>query len=159
MPKLNWKAIKLLVLDFDGVMTDNKVYLDENGKETVACSRGDGYGVEIARKKGIEVLVISKERNKVVKSRCDKLKISCIQSIDYKLQVLQNEMTKRDLKREQVCYVGNDMNDAECMDFAGIGVAVSDSFDGVLEYADYVTEAPGGNGAVREVCDKIIEGN
>ncbi len=73
-----YSNIKLLALDFDGVLTNNKVIVDENGKESVICSRSDGMGIEMMKNKGIEVIVISKEKNKVVKARCDKFKIPCV---------------------------------------------------------------------------------
>ena len=151
-----FQKIKLLVLDFDGVMTDNRVLVQEDGKEAVFCNRGDGLGIEILKKAGVEVLVISKEKNKVVLARCKKLKIKCLNNIDNKYNLFLKEVKKRNLKLETVCFVGNDVNDLQCIKNAGIGVAVADSQQSVLDIADYVTKKKGGEGVVREVADLIL---
>lgn len=156
MDSNNLKKIKLLVLDFDGVMTDNRVLVSEDGKESVFCNRGDGLGIEMLKKKGIEVVVISKETNKVVQARCKKLKIECWDSIDEKYKLFLREIKKRNLKLENVCFIGNDINDLECIKNAGIGVAVADSYKSVLRIADYITKKRGGEGAVREIADLIL---
>ena len=154
---IDFSKIKMLVCDFDGVMTDNRVILDENGKESVICNRGDGLGIELIKKMGVEVFVISKERNKVVESRCEKLQINFVQSVDNKRTLLNEEIKKRSLSIKEVCYIGNDINDTECIEFAGIGVAVADSNSKVIEVADFITKKRGGEGAVREICDLIFE--
>jgi YrbI family 3-deoxy-D-manno-octulosonate 8-phosphate phosphatase len=154
--KNRFKKIKLLALDFDGVLTDNMVLTDENGKEAVFCNRSDGLGIEMLKKKGVQVIVISKEKNKVVRARCKKLGIKCFNGIDKKSAIFLREIKKRKLKPEQVCFVGNDVNDIECMKIAGIGVAVADSYKDVFKVADYVTNKKGGKGAVREVADLIL---
>lgn len=150
------KKIKLLVLDFDGVMTDNRVLVSEDGKESVFCNRGDGLGIDMLKKKGIEVIVISKERNKVVKARCKKLKIKCFNGIDNKKQTLLRKFKKRRLKKENVCFVGNDINDIECLEAAGFKAAINESHKSVLKIADYVTKKTGGKGAVREIAELIL---
>jgi len=154
--KLNFSKIKLLVCDFDGVMTDNKVYTDENGKESVRCDRGDGLGVEYYRKKGGKVLVISKEKNKVVEARCKKLGIRVFYGIDSKLDLFKQEVKKLNLTMQEVCYIGNDINDLECIKEAGIGVVVNDSYPEVKKIANYITKRKGGEGAVREICELLL---
>ncbi len=158
MKRINkeFKKIKLLVLDFDGVMTDNRVLVSEDGKESVFCDRGDGLGIEMLKKKRIEVVVISKEKNKVVQVRCNKLKIECWQGIDKKYKLFLEEVKKRNLKLKSVSFVGNDITDLECIKKAGIGVAVADSHKEVLKVADYITKKKGGKGAVREIADLIL---
>lgn len=153
----NLVQIKLLVCDFDGVMTNNKVIVDENGKESVICNRADGLGIELLKNKGIDVIVISKEINKVVKARCDKLKIPCIRGINDKLLILKKELAKRSLSKEEVCFVGNDINDIECIKYAGIGIAVNDAYPEVKKTAAIVTKKKGGEGAIREVADMILK--
>lgn len=153
---VDFSNIKLLAFDFDGVMTDNKVIVDENGKESVVCNRSDGMGVEMVKKRGIEVIVISKEQNKVVKARCDKLKVSCVHGVDDKISILKKEIEKRNLSPDEVCFVGNDVNDIECIKYAGLGIATNNAYASVKEVADFVTEKNGGDGAVREIIDKII---
>ena len=153
------KKIKLFVLDFDGVMTDNKVIVGGNGKEFVMCNREDGLGLEILKKQtDIEVIVLSKEQNKVVPARCKKLSIKCVHGIDDKITILKNEARKRNLSFDNVCFIGNDINDIECIKEASVGIAVADSHPRVLKVANLVTTKKGGDGAVREVCDWILSG-
>lgn len=150
--------IKLLVLDFDGVMTDDKVYVDENGKETVCCSRQDGLGIESLKKSGVKIMVISKEKNRVVSARCKKLRIKSIQGAKDKSKILKQLLKDLNLPPRQVCYLGNDITDLECIKLAGVGCAVRDSHPALFKVADYVTINKGGNGAVREICDLILAG-
>ena len=154
-----YSNVKLLVMDFDGVMTDNKVIVDENGKESVICNRSDGMGIEMLKNKGIEAIVISKEENKVVKARCDKLKIPCIHGVDKKISILKKELSIRGLKPEDVCYIGNDVNDIECMKYVNLAIAVNDAYPEVKKVAQVVTNKNGGDGAVREIIDNIIKIN
>jgi len=137
-------------------MTDNTVIVDGDGKESVICNRGDGFGIELIKKQGIEVLVISKEKNPVVEARCKKLKINIFYGVDDKGALFRKEVKNRNMPMDQVCYIGNDINDLNCIKEAGIGVAVADSHQKVIEAADYVTKRNGGEGAVREVCDLIL---
>ena len=159
MGKINNKfsQIKLLISDFDGVMTDNRVLVSEDKKESVFCNRGDGLGIEMLKNKGIDMIVISKEKNKVVQARCKKLKIKCLQGIENKYSLTLGEIKKRGLKPKNICYIGNDTPDIECIKNVGIGVAVNDSHESVLKVADYVTTKKGGEGAIREVIDLILK--
>jgi YrbI family 3-deoxy-D-manno-octulosonate 8-phosphate phosphatase len=128
----------------------------EDGKEAVMCSREDGLGLERLRGKGIEVIVISKEKNPVVAARCQKLGIVCIQGCDEKLASLLALAASRNLSSADVAYVGNDVNDLECMRWVGLPIAVCDAVPEVLAVAKWMTTKPGGHGAVREVCDALI---
>lgn len=148
--------IGLLVLDFDGVLTDDRVWVDQHGVESVACSRADGLGIERLRAAGIEVVVLSKESNPVVAERCAKLGIECEQGHDEKLAVLERMADERDLDAARIAYVGNDLNDLECLRWAGLGFAVSTARHELLAAADWITAAPGGRGAVREVCELLL---
>ncbi len=151
-----WGNIKVLVTDFDGVHTDGFVYVDQDGKEMVKCSRKDGLGIEMLKKAGIDVAVISKEKNSVVSKRCEKLGIACYHGIDEKLKIFQKIMSDYGAEKEHVCYIGDDIIDISPMAAAGIGVAVADAHPLVRRAADFVTERKGGDHAVREVCDLII---
>ena len=102
-------------------------------------------------------MVISKEKNKVVQVRCRKLDIKCLDGIDNKKDSFLKEVKKRKLKLENVCFVGNDINDSECIKIVGIGVAVADAYPEVLKAADYITRKKGGKGAVREIADLILK--
>lgn len=145
------KKIKFLALDFDGILTNNKVIIDENGKESVICNRSDGLAIDILKKNGIEIIVISKEKNSVVEVRCKKLGIHCIHGVDDKLQVLKKEIKKRGFSYNEVCFVGNDVNDLDCIQYAGIGIAPNDAFPEVKKKADFVTKRNGGEGVIREI--------
>jgi YrbI family 3-deoxy-D-manno-octulosonate 8-phosphate phosphatase len=150
------KKVRLLVLDFDGVMTDNRVLVTEDGKEAVFCDRSDGLGLEMLRRKGIEAVVISKERNPVVSRRCLKLGIECLQGCDDKLATLRKKAEAGNLKPEELAYVGNDVNDLECLRWVGMPIAVADAVPEVRAVAKWVTAALGGRGAVREACDLFL---
>lgn len=149
-------TVAALVLDFDGVLTDNHVIVSEDGKESVMCSRSDGYGLSCLRKADIPVLVLSAERNPVVTSRCEKLGISCLQAVSNKLESLKRWCASQDIDVSNVVYVGNDDADVECLREAGIGVAVADAHPSALAAAKMVLRASGGHGAVRELCDLIL---
>lgn len=157
MKNISFKEIKTPFLDFDGVMTDNKALTDETGKEVVFCDRSDGLGIEMLKKAGIDVFVISRERNPVTAARCKKLNVECVHGIDDKLSILKKEIAKRGLSNEQTAFIGNDISDIECMKDVGLSIAVNDAHASVLEIANYITSKKGGNGAVREVADIIVK--
>ena len=148
--------VRMLVLDFDGVLTDNRVYVRQDGLETVACDRGDGMGLELLRRHGVTAMELSKERNPVVTVRCEKLGIPCYQGVDEKPSLFKKLVAEQGLQMEHVAYVGNDVNDLGCLRLAGWGVAVADAHPEALAAADWVLGKPGGRGAVREFCDAII---
>ena len=152
------RAIELLVLDFDGVMTDNRVLVHEDGTEGVWCNRADGWGIEqLKARTDIEVLVLSTERNPVVASRCRKLGIDFTQASADKGSALRELADGRGLEASQIAYVGNDVNDLACLQWVGLPIAVADSSPEVLEVAEIITEKNGGYGAVREVCDLLLD--
>ena len=146
-----------LVLDFDGVFTDNKVTVFEDGTEAVICDRGDGMGIELLKKKELPIWVISKEKNAVLTSRCNKLNIPCTYGIENKLELLQLQLNEKGINPHNVVYVGNDINDIDCMEFVGCGVAVADAYPQVKEIAKFVLKNKGGNGAIRELCELILK--
>jgi len=149
--------VKLLVLDFDGVLTDNRVWVDQDGRESVACNRSDGWGIARLREAGVQLVVLSTEQNPVVAARCRKLKVECIQGCDDKRTRLEQLLEERGLSASQVAYVGNDVNDLACMESVGVAIAVADAESAVRAIASLVTARCGGHGAVREVCDWILE--
>jgi N-acylneuraminate cytidylyltransferase len=148
--------VRLLALDFDGVLTDDRVWTAPDGTEMVAANRSDGMGVGLARGHGVEVVVISREANPVVQARCRKLGVECRNGVLDKAPLLRQMVDERGLAWSQVVYVGNDVNDLDCMKLAGCGVAVNDAHESVLVKADIVLTSRGGHGAVRELCDEII---
>ena len=148
--------VRLLVLDFDGVMTDNRVLVDQDGREAVWCHRGDGWGIARLKDAGIEVLVLSTETNPVVGARCRKLGIECIQGCDDKLATLKGISQRRSLGPHQIAYVGNDVNDLTCLRWVGVPVAVADAAPEVRAETRLITTRRGGWGAVREVSDWLL---
>ncbi len=149
-------GIRLLVLDFDGVMTDNRVLVSQDGTESVLCHRGDGWGIARLKERGVVIMVISTETNRVVEARCRKLGLEHIQSCDDKLTELKRVAERLGLRADQIAYVGNDVNDLECMNWVGAAIAVADSMPEVHRVANLVTTRLGGYGAVREVTDWLI---
>jgi N-acylneuraminate cytidylyltransferase len=151
------ELVSLLVLDFDGVLTDDRVYVNQHGEETVAAHRGDGMGIAQVKKAGIEVVILSKEKNPVVKARADKLGIPVYQGIDEKGPELISILADRGISSESVVYLGNDINDLPCFPLVGLAAAVADSHPLVIERAQLVLTKNGGYGAVRELCDILLE--
>lgn len=151
--------VDLLVLDFDGVVTDNRVWVSEEGREMVAAYRSDSLIIGKLRAAGTEVVILSSEVNPVVAARARKMKVEAIHGVglDDKAEVLQNLLESRKINPAHVAYIGNDLNDLPCFDVVGWAVAVANAQPEVLRAADYVTSKPGGHGAVREVCDLILE--
>jgi len=148
--------LKLVVFDFDGVLTDNRVYVNELGEESVSCSRLDGLGLSNLRKIGLPAWVLSTEKNPVVGRRCEKLQIDYIQGSESKLPDLQKIADKFEASLHEVMFVGNDINDLECLESVGLPVVVSDAHQDVMKDHFFMTKAAGGHGAVREICDLIF---
>lgn len=155
-PRPDLATIRLLVLDFDGVMTDNRALVDEEGREAVWVNRSDGWGIARLREAGVEVVVLSSETSPVVAARCHKLGIAYQQAEEHKEAALRQLAASRGLTMQQVAYVGNDVNDLECMRLAGISAAVADAHPEVLRAAHLILSHAGGKGAVRELCDLIL---
>jgi len=148
---------RVVVFDFDGVMTDNRVHVLEDGRETVSCDRSDGMGIEMLREAGYHVAVLSTETNGVVGARCRKLGIRCIQGLSDKAGAMRALAAELDLPLESMVYVGNDRNDRECLRLAGLPVAVADAHAAARREARWILTRPGGRGAVRELCDHLLE--
>jgi YrbI family 3-deoxy-D-manno-octulosonate 8-phosphate phosphatase len=149
--------IDLLVFDFDGVMTDDRVWVDEQGHEAVVANRRDGLGIAMLRKVGISMVVLSTETNPIVAARCRKLELTAIQGVEDKRAALASLIKERKLDQKNVVYVGNDVNDLPCFPLVGCVVVVADAHPDVIAHADLVLSHNGGHGAVRELCDKIIQ--
>ena len=148
--------IGALVLDFDGVFTDNRVLVFADGHEAVLCERSDGLGIRLLKGTGLPILVISTETNLVVQARTKKLGIPCIQGVEDKWEALRAWLSERNIDPAQVVYVGNDINDLPCMEKVGFTVVVADAHADVLKIADLILKHPGGRGAIREICDMIL---
>lgn len=150
------KNLRLVAFDFDGVFTDNTVSVSDRGVESVRCWRGDGIGLKKLEELNINAVVISSETNSVVDLRCQKLGISCLTGVEDKLKALRGYLiTAHSL--DQVAFMGNDENDLECLQAVGLPIVPQDAHPAVMPFAEIITEADGGRGAVREVCDRIYE--
>ncbi len=153
---LSPKNIELIVFDFDGVMTDNTAYIDDKGKESVKVNRGDGMGISLLNEANYKMLVLSTEKNEVVKKRCEKLNIGFVQGVDDKLNYLKTLLVEKSINRENVIYVGNDVNDLSCMEYVGYPIAVLNSHAKIIEVSRYILSLSGGDGAVRELADWLL---
>lgn len=150
-------AVKLLVLDFDGVMTDNAVLVREDGTESVTCNRSDGLGIGMLRDAGMAIVVLSAEENPVVMARCRKLKLECTHGHKVKLPILEKLLADKGVLATEAAYVGNDVNDAACLRHVGLAIVVADAHEAVKPFAHAITTKAGGKGAVREVVDWLLE--
>ncbi len=151
------QKVKLLVMDFDGVLTDNRVWVTQDGSEAVAANRSDSLGLTLLReKKKVASLVISKERNPVVEARCKKINLPVLQGIDDKAKALRDYMAENKIDPATVVYIGNDTNDLPCFPVAAFAFAPADAQPEVQRKADWVLNNMGGRGAVRELCDILI---
>src|SRR5262249_15900270 len=149
------EGLGLIVFDFDGVMTDNRVWVGDEGRELVACNRGDGLGLAMLRQLGLELFVLSTETNPVVGARCRKLELPYEQGVSDKADRLRTLLRERGIAASDVVYLGNDINDLDCMRLVGCGVAVADAHPDVRRAADFTLTCAGGRGAVRELCDRL----
>ena len=127
--------IRLVAFDFDGVFTNNMVYVFEDGSEAVRCTRSDGIGLQKLRQAGIETIIISTEVNPVVSARARKLKIDCVQNCQDKRAVLEERTAKIGISLEQVAFVGNDINDLACLTCVGLPIVVKDAHPDVVSVA------------------------
>jgi len=150
--------VRLVAFDFDGVFTDNTVYVSESGEESVRCWRGDGLGLQKLSAQGIDSVILSTEVNAVVSVRAKKLKSACLSGLTDKLRELTRLVAEKGIDLADTAYVGNDINDADCLRAVGLAVVVADAHPEVLGLAHYVTQVRGGRGAVREVCDLLVNG-
>lgn len=147
------QAIRLVAFDFDGVFTDNRVYVFEDGSEAVRCSRADGLGLRELEHLGVSAVIISTETNPVVSVRSRKLGVRCFQGSVDKRETLQSLVKELGFSLKEVAFVGNDVNDISCMTGVGLPIVVRDAHPRTKPFAFYRTKARGGHGAVREVCE------
>lgn len=143
-----------IVMDFDGVLTDNRVYVSEAGVESVACHRGDGWALARLRQSGVRLLILTNETNPVARRRAGKLGVECVVTDD-KLPTLQAWLGRHGIDRAAACYVGNDAPDVPCMRFVGCAVAPADARPAALSAAHIVLDTPGGRGCIRELAELL----
>jgi YrbI family 3-deoxy-D-manno-octulosonate 8-phosphate phosphatase len=149
--------VDAVVMDFDGVHTDDAAYVGADGDELVRVSRADGLGVAALRDAGYPMLILSKERHPVVGARASKLGVEVLQGVDDKATALTRWLADHGLDPARVAYVGNDVNDLAPMAVVGWPTAVADARPEVRAAARLVLRERGGHGAVRELCDRVLE--
>jgi len=154
--KKDLKKLKALVLDFDGVFTDNLVLTDINGKESVLCSKYDSTGLSILRKLDCKLFVITSEMNQSVAKRLQKLNIEYIQTSQSKIHALTDYMKSENLECDEIGYIGNDINDISVRKKVSMFFCPQDARDEVKKISNYIAYCSGGRGAIREICDLII---
>ncbi|MEU3842468.1 N-acylneuraminate cytidylyltransferase [Streptomyces sp. NPDC028635] len=148
--------IDAVVLDFDGTQTDDRVLIDSDGREFVSVHRGDGLGIAALRDSGLQMLILSTERNPVVAARARKLRLPVLHGIDRKDLALKQWCEETGIAPERVLYVGNDVNDLPCFALVGWPVAVASAHEVVRGAARAVTTVPGGDGAIREIAGWLL---
>ena len=154
---LIFQGIKLLIFDFDGVFTDNHVFVSSDGIESVRCSRSDGIGISRVRDYGIYTYIISTEENDVVSVRAKKLNIPCIQGVKDKGAAVKEVCENLGIGIHEAAFVGNDVNDVPALRIVGLPIGVANSHPDILEHTKYKTLRAGGDGAVREICDLLMQ--
>lgn len=157
MQTISPDALDLLVYDFDGVMTDNRVLVDHLGGESVACTRADGLGVDIIRALGLPQVILSTETHPVVRARAEKLKLPVLQGLADKRQALVDYCITQGHALGRVLYVGNDVNDLEAMKMVGYPVCPADAQAAIRVLAALVLNTRGGEGVIREIADRLVE--
>jgi 3-deoxy-D-manno-octulosonate 8-phosphate phosphatase (KDO 8-P phosphatase) len=157
MKSASFSGVRLIVFDFDGVFTDNTVYIDQNGIESVRCWRSDGLGLERIKRQGIPTYIISTEENPVVLARAKKLNVPCMNGIKDKAEAIQRLSNSLGIELTYTMFVGNDINDLPALKIVGYPVAVADAYPELIPHVVYQTQKPGGRGAVREICDLLFE--
>jgi len=153
---MNIGNIDVFIFDFDGVLTNNLVYINQEGVESVACSRADGLAFDVLRKLQKPVYILSTEKNKTDAARADKLKIPVLQGVEDKVGALKEMAGKERFDLKNVLYVGNDLNDYQIMRLCGFSVCPADSHPKIKEISNITLRTNGGNGVVRELLEEVL---
>lgn len=150
-----FKSITTLIYDFDGVMTDNSFFQDTEGNEIVRLNRSDGYAIKILKEKGFNQIILSAEKNDVVKKRAEKIEIPAYTGVLNKACKLKELAIECNFSLDKSVYVGNEINDFEAMKLCRIGIAPKDSCKEIIEIADIILKSNGGEGVIRELLELI----
>tara|TARA_B100001250_G_scaffold84532_1_gene69878 strand:- start:19768 stop:20226 length:459 start_codon:yes stop_codon:yes gene_type:complete len=148
--------IKLALYDFDGVMTDNKVSINEKGLESVIVNRSDGLAVKLIDEMGVKQIIISTESNKVVEKRAQKLGIECKQNIENKASVVEELSKTLSITKDKIAFIGNDINDLEAMKIVGLSLCPSDASQEIIDLSMTILPSKGGSGVIRDFYDFLI---
>jgi len=148
--------VDAFVFDFDGVLTNNQVHLDQHGTEWVSCSRSDGLAFDLLRKLNKPAYILSTEKNPVVSARANKLKITALQGVANKVTAIQQLAKEQDFDLAKICYIGNDLNDYRVMQQCGITACPADSHPIIKKLASINLKTQGGQGIVRELLEDVF---
>ena len=152
------KKIKMLILDVDGVMTDGGIIMDSDGRELKKFNVRDGHGLKLLQRYGIKVAILTGRQSEVVKYRAKDLEIKDVyQKVFNKKEVFEKILMKHKLSADEVAYMGDDIIDIPVLKRVGFSAAVADAVDVVKKSVDYITKNTGGHGAVRELCEMILQ--
>jgi YrbI family 3-deoxy-D-manno-octulosonate 8-phosphate phosphatase len=154
--KISLDDIDAFIFDFDGVLTNNLVYLNQDGKEWVACSRSDGIAFDVLRKLGKPAYILSTEINPIVKARANKLKVPALQGVNDKAKTLSLLVEEQKYNLSRIMYVGNDLNDYGVMLICGFSACPADSHKKIKSISDIHLQTKGGNGVVRELLEEVL---
>ena len=154
--RISLDSIDAFVFDFDGVLTNNLVHLDQDGREWVSCSRSDGLAFDVMRKLEKPSYILSTEENPVVSARAKKLKIQALQGVKNKVEALSILSEEKEYRPSRIFYVGNDLNDFHAMRFCGYSACPVDSHIKIKELSDIVLKTRGGEGVVRELLEEVF---
>jgi N-acylneuraminate cytidylyltransferase len=146
---------KIIFTDFDGCLTDDRVWLNDKGEEFVAANRKDGLAVKRIRKFKIDIVIASTEKNKVVSARGKKIGVEVLQGLDDKKKSISQYLGKKKLKWEDIWYIGNDVNDAQAIESAGLSICPADAQKSILKKADLVLKTKGGHGVLAELAEML----
>jgi len=149
--------LKLVIVDFDGTMTDNKVLVDQDGREQVVCNRSDGWGVRLLKNKGIKVVCLTSEQNSVVLRRCEKLEIECYNGVLEKGIIISKICEKSGVLPEETAFIGNDINDIPALKLVGVPVVVQDAHRDAKMHSKIVLNRCGADGALQEFAELLVK--
>ena len=153
---INIQEVDALIFDFDGVLTDNGVYVNESGCEQVRCSRADGLAFDVFRKLGTKVWILSTEKNRVVSKRAKKLNTPVLQGVKNKVDGLNKLAQEEGIHLSRVLYVGNDLNDYHAMQLCGYSACPADSHPVIKGIAKFPLITKGGMGIAREIIEDVL---
>jgi len=153
--KLN--DLDAIIFDFDGVLTDDRVYVDQDGREMVCCNRRDGLGFDVLRRTSLKLFILSTERNLVVSRRGEKLQVPVYQGSGNKVESLSKMSQTHGFELNRALFVGNDLNDYDAMRACGFSVCPADSHPQICDIAGVVLKANGGAGVVRELVEDVLK--
>ena len=155
--QISINKIEAFVFDFDGVLTNNIVQINEIGTESVSCSRADGLAFDVLRKLNKSVYILSTEKNLVVKARAKKIKVPVVQGVSDKVKAIKELVDENHYNLKDILYVGNDLNDYLVMQLCGYSACPADSHPKIKHISDICLNTNGGEGVVRELLEEVLD--